>query len=453
MVMAIFMLVFIVFAFGFLYFWGLNPGDVTVVLASDQSLTFPIPIMLIGAVLVGLLVGHGFHLFSMVVHWFTHVRTNRTEKKSKEVVSVYREGVARLLSGDLKKARTLLRKALDRDPGRVEVYLALASLNEQEGDSQEAVTLLHKAKEIEPSSLEVLFKLATTYEAMDKGGEAAKIYEEILAIESSNRKALRNMRDLKMGQGHWQEALDLQKRVLKAIQGSPRQQEEKRKQLYLRYEVSRQTLAEGDAEKALESLEKIVKEDAEFVPARVSLGDAYRGLSRSEDAANAWKEGYRAMGRGIFLARLEDLYMSEEDPSSLLSFYRSQVVERDSDLMLRLFFGKLCLRLEMVDEAMDQLQVVEGSGVEVPQLHQLLAEGYRRRKNHDQAISEYQQALGGEARMRLPFDCQDCGERIPEWNSRCASCGSWGSYSLAGSEEIRGGRPIEMRPIHHGERG
>ncbi len=300
--------------------------------------------------------------------------------------------------------------------------------------------------------MEVLFKLASTYEGMDKDGEAAKIYEEIIALENANRKALRSLRDLKMAQGYWQEALDLQKRVVKASQGGKRADEEKRKNLYLRYEVTQQALAEGDAEKAASELEQIVREDASFAPARVSLGDAQRELNRTEEAAKTWKEGYKALGKGVFLSRLEDLYMGEEDPSSLLSFYRNQVVEKSDDLILRLFFGKLCLRLEMVDEAMEQLQVIEGSGVEVPLLHQLLAEGYRRRKDFDEAISEYQKALGLEQRLRLPYDCEECGEQRPEWQSRCQGCGRWGTYSLSGSDELRSARPSELRPIHHGER-
>lgn len=450
--LALIFAVLIGFMIAILYFWGLNPDQVTVALTSDWTLTQPIPIVIFGAVLLGLVVGFIFHLISISTHGISHWRVTRRDRRGREVISSYREGVARLLSGDLKRARTLLQRAMDRDPGRIETYLALASVHEQEGDGAQAISLLNKAKELEPSSMEVLFKLATTYEAEDRQGEAAKTYEEILSIESANRKALRNLRDLKMLQGHWEDALNLQKRIIKAAQGGKRQQEEKEKQLYLRYELTQQTLAGGEAEKVRSELESIVREDAKFAPARVSLGDAYLQLGRRDDAAKVWKEGYQELGKGVFLSRLEDLYMEAEDPSSLLSFYRSQVVERSGDLMLRLFFGKLCLRLEMIDEAMEQLQVVEGSGVEVPQLHQLLAEGYRRRHNVDEAISEYKKALGLGQRLRLPFDCEQCAERVPEWQSRCQACGAWGSYSLAGSEQIRSGKPTELRPIHHGER-
>ncbi len=435
-----------------LYFWGLNPDQVTVALTSDWSLTQPIPIIIFGAILFGLVVGFIFHLISISTHGISHWRVTRKDRRGKEVISSYREGVARLLSGDLKKAHALLQRALDRDPGRIETYLAMASVYEQEGDVAQAITLLHKAKEIEPSSMEVLFKLAATYEAASRESESAKIYEEILAIEGANRKALRSLRDLKMSQGHWQDALDLQKRVIKAVQGSKRHEEEKRKLLYLRYEVAQQALASGVSDQVRSELESILREDAQFAPSRVSLGDAYVQLGRSEDAARVWKEGYQTLNKCVFLSRLEDLYIKEEDPSTLLSFYRSAITEKPADLMLRLFFGRLCLRLEMVDEALEHLYAVESSGVEFPQLHSLLAEAHRRRKRYDNAIGEYQKALGINAHLHLGFVCDKCGEDSEQWMSRCPSCGSWGTFTLANRSLIEGAKPLEIREIHHGER-
>jgi len=452
MALSIFMAALIAFMFAILFFWGLNPDQVTVALTSDFAVTQPIPIVIFAAVLIGLMIGFGFHIFTLMTHGLSHWRGSRDDRKGREVISTYREGVARLLSGDLKKAHTLLQRALSRDPKRVETYLALASVLIQEGTPDEGVELLHKAKELDPRSMEVLFKLATSYEEMGKDGEAAKIYEEILALENSNRKALRSLRDLKVRQGHWGESLELQKRVIKAIGSSPRLGDEKRTERYLRYEVLKQRLSDGQVDEAASGLEELLRQDDKFFPALVSLGDACQAQGKVEDAANVWKDGYSKLHKGVFLARLEDLYMSQEDPSSLLSFYRSQLLENSEDLLLRLFFGKLCLRLEMVDEALEQLQTVEGSGVEIPQLRLLLAEGYRRRNNVDEAVRQYKKAAGIDSKLRFPFVCEACGEIEAEWASRCSKCAQWGTYVLPGAQEIRSARPLEVRAIHHGER-
>jgi len=165
-----------------------------------------------------------------------------------------------------------------------------------------------------------------------------------------------------------------------------------------------------------------------------------------------WQEGYNTLGRSVFLSRLEDYYMDVEDPATLLTYYRDAINNKQNDMVLRLFFGKLCLRLEMVDEAIDQLFTVESSGVESSQLHFLLAEAYRRRKRTDDAIAEYKRALGTNKHLRLGYICDSCSATYQEWQGRCNSCATWGSLSLINRQLFEQARPLEVREIHHGER-
>ncbi|NIU08598.1 MAG: tetratricopeptide repeat protein, partial [Phycisphaerae bacterium] len=152
------LLLFIFFVLFFLYFWGLNPHMVTVFYLPEQSLTYPAAMVVIACIILGLALGFGAHTYSTIAHWMRHWTKDRAEKKQREISAIYREGVGRLLSGDLKKARTLLKKALDRDPKRVDTLIALASLSSQEGNPSEGLELLRKASEIDPKSMEVLFK-------------------------------------------------------------------------------------------------------------------------------------------------------------------------------------------------------------------------------------------------------------------------------------------------------
>ena len=446
------LLLIILFLVFFIYFSGLNPQEMTIFLLPHHSVTYSVALVLIGCVLFGLLLGYGAHLYSTLTHLAKHWKQDRFDKKAREVGAIYREGVGRLLSGDVKKAHALLQKALDRDAGRIETYIAMANVRLQEGEAAEAVQLLQKAREIEPGSLEVLFKLAATYEESHQDEEAIKTFQTILANESDNRKALRNLRDLFIRRERWPEALELQKRILKAGPGANRLAEEKQKLLSLRYEVARQALDQGQVEQAQAEFKDILKQDPAFTPAQVSLGDAYQAQKRFEDAANSWQEGFRQLGKSVFLSRLEDHYLEAEDPSSLLGFFRSTLLEKSDDLMLRLFYGKLCLRLEMVDEALEQLHALEATGSDFPQLHLLLAEAHRRRNRPDEAIKEYQKALGVTNRLSLTYECEACGESAPEWQSRCPACGTWGSFSLADRQQLRHTRPVEVREIHHGER-
>ena len=446
-------LLFIFFVLFFLYFWGLNPHLVTVFYLPEQSFSYPVAMVLVACVLAGLIVGFVVHLYSTVGHWFKHWRRDRVEKKQREIGTIYREGVGRLLSGDLKKARGYLQKALERDPKRVDTLIALASLNSQEGNPAEGLSFLRRAAEIDSKSLEVLFKTASIQEEMLADEEAIATYLELIALEKDNRKALRSLRDLYIKHQRWAEALDMQRQVLKAGPGPNRINDEKDLLLFLRYETARQAIDAGNAENAKSELKDIIRQKPEFTPAQVSMGDAYLAMNRGDDAVKVWQQGYKNLGKSIFLERLEDYFMEREDPSSLLAFFRGLVVEQGSDLMFRLFYGKLCLRLEMVDEAMDQLQAVESSGVESPQVHLLLAEGYRRRKNLNDAVAEYQKALGVTKQLRLNFACEGCGAVSSQWQSRCAACGLWGSIGLLDRKLIQQARPLELDKlvVHHGE--
>jgi len=452
-VIALFMFVFIVFALGFLYFWGINPGEVTVFLTSDQSFTLPTAIVMICAILLGLLIGNGVHIFSAFAQKFGQWRGGRQQKKAEEVSAVYRSGVNRLLSGDLKKARTLLKKALDRDPKRIDSLLALASVAQQEGNSQEAIDLLQNARKLDPKGLEVLFKLAATYQEAGRAEEAMTVFKELLANDGENRKAMRALRDLQVRQGNWEDALDLQKKIVKASASGSKAGAEKLQLLQLRYEVARDAMDKGAIDQTVDACRDIIKQDANFTPARVALGDAYRKLGRDAEAIKVYQDGYKGLKKSIFLARLEELYIDAEDPAALLAFYRSRMQEDPGDMLLKLYLGRLCLRLEMVDEALQHLTDLETTGIEFQKLHLLLAEAHRRRHKIDQAVVEYQRALQINSHLLLGFVCEKCGAKQAEWQSRCSECRTWDSLVLPERKQIQDAKMIEgPKAIPHGQR-
>jgi lipopolysaccharide biosynthesis regulator YciM len=331
--------------------------------------------------------------------------------------------------------------------------LALASVAEQEGNSQEAIDLLQTARKIDPKGLEILFKLAVTFQHAGRSEEALVVYKELLANDADNRKAMRALRDIQIEQGSWQDALALQKRITKATSSGPKAEAEKQQLLQLRYEVARNALLNGEAEQAVDACKDLIKQNAGFTPARVTLGDAHRELKRDADAIRVYQEGYKALQKSIFLARLEDLYIGAEDPAALLSFYRSRMQEDSEDLLLKLYLGRLCLRLEMVDEALQHLTDLEATGIEFSQLHLLLAEAHRRRHKVDEAVVEYQRALGIDNHLTLGFVCEDCGAKHSEWLSRCTDCKAWDTLVLPERKQIQDAKLIEgPKAIPHGQR-
>jgi lipopolysaccharide biosynthesis regulator YciM len=448
-----FMLLIILFGVFFLFFWNLNPHDVTIHLFGNQDFTYPVAFVVIGGILIGLMLGFGAHICSSLMVMWNNWKRDQAEKLNREVGAIYREGVDHLLSGDLKKARELLQKALDRDPRRVETLIALANLHSQEGTPAAGLIQLRKARDLDPENREVLFKVAALQEEQGQEEGAIGTYQEIIGRERDNRKALRSLRDLYIKHCRWKDALDAQRLIFKAGPDTSRLAEEKEKLLYLRYEVARLALGEGAVDHAKSELKDLIRQMPDFSPAWISLGDALAAQGRGDEAIQLWQEGYVTQGKGIFLSRLEDYFMNREDPSSLLSFYHRILLERNYDLMARLFYGKLCLRLEMVEEALDQFQAIEGSGLETRQVHLLLAEAHRRRNRLADAITEYQKALGIGTRLTLSYVCDACNAPAIEWDGRCPACGQWGTVSLVDRKALLEARPLDLdrMVVHHGE--
>ena len=105
------------------------------------------------------------------------------------------------------------------------------------------------------------------------------------------------------------------------------------------------------------------------------------------------------------------------------------------DILLTLFYGRTCLRLEMVDEAVNALRKVESSGYDSPLLRALLGEAGYRRERYEEACEEYRQAMAM-ARVTTPvYKCERCGHEAEGWAARCPSCRSWNSLAVPSEAE------------------
>jgi lipopolysaccharide biosynthesis regulator YciM len=183
-----------------------------------------------------------------------------------------------------------------------------------------------------------------------------------------------------------------------------------------------------------------VKADPTFRPGQVALGDLLYAQGDSEAAAEVWHGAFQQSGDVIFLQRLEAMYLGEADPGKILALYRQAVAQAPDDLRLRLFYGRLCLRLEMIEEALDALRYVEAVGVDTHDLHVLLAEAHRRRERYEESVDEFKRALGLGGRVDIPYVCDRCLSDSPVWAARCPSCGSWDSLEIRGRAELEQAR-------------
>ena len=141
-------------------------------------------------------------------------------------------------------------------------------------------------------------------------------------------------------------------------------------------------------------------------------------------------QGYRATRSAVFLIKLEDLGIETENPQSLIGVYTDLLQEFPSDFDVNLFMGKFFLRLEMNDEAVEQLLKAESLEPERESVNILLAEALRRRGRYESACQHYQRAFGYKRRYLIPFRCTACGTATIKWASRCPECDASNAYAI-----------------------
>lgn len=429
----------------FLWFSMLNPQQVEIRFPNDKVYLTTVAVLTVLSILVGSLIVFCANLVGLGKAKISGWRRGRRDRTAREVAENVRQGANAILSGDFKRGRLLLDKALEKDPFNINTYTALADLALDEGNQADALKYLLKARELDERNREILFKLAAVYEAKNDLKGAVDVYAGVLEEDESNRRALSLLRDLHIRQGRWKDALESQQRLVKLLQGE-RLARETERLLYLRYEFAKLGMSLGDAEKAKQELQEIIKEKPDFTPAYVTLGETLKAEGKPEEAAELWEGTFNELGNAIFLIKLEDLFFAQEDPSHinmLINFYKRRVLDNPRDLIIRLFFGKLCLRLEMVEEAMEHFRVILDSGVEFQGLHILLAEAYRRRGRNAEAVEEFRTALGIGRTYRVPFVCKGCGHEEIHWFSICPSCGVWDSFRISAREALEAAKPVE----------
>jgi len=250
-----------------------------------------------------------------------------------------------------------------------------------------------------------------------------------LALTCSNQRALATLRDIREQQGDWEGAAETQRKYIKTAGKSAESAE---RLLGIRYQVAADFMDGGDIEKAVKTLRDILKEKPDFIAATVALGEARIRSGKVDEGIKVLTEGYSRHLNPVFLQVMEEKLIKRENPRKLIETFRSLLDESPDDVFLNLFYGKICLRLEMVDEGYMALKKVESIGYESPLMHALLGEISARRERYEEAIEEFARYVDLSDGLHPSFTCGSCGHTVDGWASRCESCGLWNSFTLPG---------------------
>ena len=365
-------------------------------------------------------------------------RKSRQKKKSQSLKEESNRGMDYLLRGDLPKAKTHFVEILKKDPSQIDLYFRLSEIAVKEGDDEGAINWLERARLIDMRNVEILLREAELYQRMKRFDEAIRILNRAIGLDETNQKAFKSLRKIYLDSQRWEDAIKIQKSILKFTKGKQTEEEESLFYLGLKYEHARDLLNRGGEdhlESALKETKEIIRERKDFEPGFVLLGDIYLRIGRWATAGKVWEKSFTRFKSIIFILRLEELYIGQEDPSTILRIYQKALQLNPDDWVIAFFYAKLCLRLEMLDEALEVVDEISLKRKDFPALHRVLAEIYLHKKDFGRTAQEFEKTFELSGSSYLSFFCTVCERESKEWVAYCPQCHRWSTYTIRGGEK------------------
>ena len=427
---------FIVIGF-FLWLSYLNPLDVEFHFFGKTFET-DLPILMISCFVLGAMLvflGTLARDAKRAIESYQKSREKRREESLKEELN---KGMDLFLQGNLPKAKTHFIEVLKRDPTQIDIYLRLSEIALKEGHDQDALHWLGRAELLDMRNSDILLRQAEVFQRMKRFDEAIRTLNRAIGLDEGDLRALKNLRQIYLDSRRWEEAIRIQKSVLKFTKGKKAEAEETLFYLGLKYERARDLLSRGgeqNLENALKEAKEIIREQKTFQPGFVLLGDIYLRIGKWRTAGNIWGKGFTRFKSIIFILRLEEFYLNREDPSTLLRIYQRAIKHDPQNWVLAFFYAKLCLRLEMLDEALEEINEISLNVKDCPALHRLLAEIYLHKKDFGRAAQEFEKTFELSRTSYLSFFCTTCERESKEWIAYCPQCHQWSTYTIKEAEK------------------
>ena len=363
---------------------------------------------------------------------------SRQKRKEESIKEELNKGMDVFLRGNLAKAKTHFVEVLKRDPTQIDLYLRLSEIAVQEGHDQDALHWLGRAELIDMKNIDILLRQSAVYQRMKRLDEAIRVLNRAVGLDETNLNALKRLRQIYLDSRRWEEAIRVQRSILKFTKGKQAEEEENLFYLGLKYERARDLLSRGgekNLENALKEVKETVRERKTFEPGFVLLGDIYLRMGRWASAGKVWGKSFTRFKSIVFILRLEELYLSREDPSTLLRIYQRALKHDPENWVLAFFYAKLCLRLEMLDEALEEINEISLRVKEFPAVHRLLAEIYLHKKDFGRAAQEFERTFELSGTSYLSFFCTTCERESKEWIAYCPQCHQWSTYTIKEAEK------------------
>jgi predicted Zn-dependent protease len=440
-------LFFIVFGF-YVYLGILNPDEVKFYFGGQQALEMSVSQFVVIAFALGIIVAILVALIDDIKKSISVWKKEKKEKRKDEFMALIEKARSYDLKGDRNKAIEQLNRVILRAPDVEEGYSSLADLYVSMKEFNKAIEMLDLAEAHLGKKESILYKKAKIRtNTKDLARQEADL-KDILKINESNFEALAMLRDLYITQQKWDDAYDAAKRIVKFIK-TP---DESKRLIGIRYEKACalfERFNPSDYDSIIRELKDIISEDKRFIPAYILLAEIYKKTKKLNEAGRVYGRGYSKTGHIIFLSKMEDLYIDRGDPGVILKIYRRILDISPKNNLIEFLYARLCLRLEMIDEAIDMLNTLEAEGVDFKGLHKAMAEAYVHRGQMDKAVEEFRNAFPAE-HVYIPFRCDNCRAKKVEWGDFCDNCFSWNTIDVRKEDFLRG-ESTELQALYESE--
>lgn len=295
------------------------------------------------------------------------------------------------------------------------------------GEYDQAVRHIDTCCLASPEDIEFQYLLAEALIAVHNTDRAISVLKRLAGdYPKYALRALRRLRGLHADQNHWDDAMDVQKRIVARFSDAMNSVERGYSIGFL-YQIGMDKVEADQFKEAAQIFQQVIKEDNSFVPAYLSLGRCMILQDQESHGIEIWLEGFRATSEGTMLQEVEDYFIQSGKPEDGLAVLRRVAAISEFSVTAKFFLGKMLYRLEILDDAFDVLQEVRSQIVDSPILYFFIAKIHARRGRIEQAVNEYRQLLRNTGVLKMRFECSLCGHKTADYVDRCESCASWNS--------------------------
>lgn len=423
-------LLFLIFLLLHVYISWLNPETIRFYVDPDKKYFYEMSLanFVTSSFVFGLIISLMVSFLSDIKRIIDTWKEGRREKKRGELRESFERAKLLHLRGERDKALELYNRLLRSAPDMEEAYLPVADMYIGVKEFDKADQILDLAEKNLGKRESIFLKRIKIHAAAKDMKRLERDLKETLKLNESNFKAMGTLRDLYICDRKWDDALELEKKLKKQLKTD----DENRRFMGIRYEKAKEQFEKGDErhyDAILKELKEITGEQKKFIPGYVLTGEVYERMGKLNDAGRVYGRGYAKTGHIVFLLKMEDLYINRREPGVILKIYRRLLDVSPRNPLVMFLYARLCLRLEMIDEAIDMLNTLFAEEETFRGLHRAMAEAYIHRGELEEAVGEFRKAFPIE-QVYIPFLCEKCQAVREEWSDFCESCFSWNTINV-----------------------